>query len=76
VSHDLDYEQAHLVKMVNQIASNVPNRDDIAGQVANHLQTFWTPVMLADIIEIARSHPQELAAQVHDALDRLQTVEA
>jgi NADH-dependant formate dehydrogenase delta subunit FdsD. len=76
VSHDLDYEQAHLVKMVNQIASNVPNRDDIAGQVANHLRTFWTPVMLADIIEIARSHPQELAAQVHDALDRLQTVEA
>lgn len=76
MSHDLDYEQAHLVKMANQIASNVPNRDDIAGQVANHLRTFWTPVMRADIIEIALSHPQELAAQVHDALDRLQTVEA
>jgi len=76
VSHDLDYEQAHLVKMANQIASNVPSRDDIAGQVANHLRTFWTPVMRADIIEIARSHPQELAAQVHDALERVQTVEA
>ena len=74
--HGLDYEQSHLVKMVNQIASNVPKRDDIAGQVANHLRTFWTPVMRADITEIARQHPETLAAQVHDALDQLQTVEA
>lgn len=74
--HGLDYEQARLVKMVNQIASNVPNRDDIAGQVAVHLRTFWTPVMRADITEIARQHPETLAAQVHNALDQLQTVEA
>lgn len=76
MSDSLDYEQQHLVKMANQIASNVPNRSDIAGQVATHMRSFWTPVMRRDIIEIARSHPDALAAQVHDALDQLQAVGA
>jgi uncharacterized protein Yka (UPF0111/DUF47 family) len=74
--HGLDYEQARLVKMANQIASNVPNRDDIATQVAHHLRTFWTPVMRGDITEIARQQPKALAAQVHDALDQLAALEA
>ena len=76
MSDSLDYEQRHLVKMANQIASNVPNRSDIAGQVAAHMRSFWTPVMRREIIEIARNHPDALAAEVHDALDQLQAVGA
>lgn len=74
MSGDLNYEERHLVKMANQIAMNVPVRSDIPGQVATHMRNFWTPVMRADIIEIAREHPQELAAEVVDALEQLQTV--
>lgn len=76
MSEGLDYEQRHLVKMANQIAMNVPGRTDIASQVATHMRSFWTPVMRADIAAIAREHPDELAADVHDALDQLRAVEA
>ncbi|HEV8023936.1 MAG TPA: formate dehydrogenase subunit delta [Candidatus Nanopelagicales bacterium] len=76
MSAELDYDQQHLVKMANQIAANVPLRNDIPGQVANHIRTFWTPVMRTDLTAIAREHPDALAAQVHDALDQLHAVEA
>jgi len=76
MSEGLDYEQRHLVKMANQIAMNVPGRTDIASQVARHMRSFWTPVMRAEIDEIAREHPDELAADVHGALDQLRAVEA
>ena len=76
MSQGLDYEQRHLVKMANQIAMNVPGRTNIASQVANHMRSFWTPVMRAEIWEIAREHPDELAADVHGALDQLRVVEA
>ena len=76
MSQRLDYEQRHLVKMANQIAMNVPGRTNIASQVANHMRSFWTPVMRAEIGEIARQHPDELAADVHGALDQLRVVEA
>ncbi len=68
---DLNYEQAHLVKMVNQIAANVPNRHEVAEQVAVHLRTFWTPEMQRDIQAIERDYPEVLVHQVHVALEIL-----
>lgn len=71
MASDLNYEQAHLVKMINQIAANVPNRSEIAAQVATHLRSFWTPEMQFDIQEIARDYPDELVPAVHTALEIL-----
>jgi hypothetical protein len=67
----LNYEQAHLVKMANQIAANVPNRGEVADQVATHMHTFWTPEMQRDIQEIERDYPDELVPDVHTALEIL-----
>ena len=73
VDSSLNYDQLHLIKMINQIASNVPNRSDVAGQVATHMRSFWTPVMQADIQQSAREHPETLTADVHQALEQLRS---
>lgn len=67
----LNYEQAHLVKMANQIAANVPNRTEVADQVATHMRTFWTPEMQRDIQQIERDYSDELVPDVHTALEIL-----
>lgn len=67
----LNYEQAHLVKMANQIAANVPNRSEVAEQVATHMRSFWTPEMRSDIEEIERDYPADLVPDVHVALEIL-----
>lgn len=67
----LNYEQAHLVKMANQIAANVPNRDEVAEQIAAHLRSFWTPQMRVDITAIADDYPDVLDPQVRTALEIL-----
>lgn len=67
----LNYEQAHLVKMANQIAANVPNRSKVAEQVATHMRSFWTPEMRRDIEEIERDYPADLVPDVHVALEIL-----
>jgi len=67
----LNYEQAHLVKMANQIAANVPNRAEVAEQVANHLRTFWTLEMRRDLQGIERDYPDDLVPDVHTALEIL-----
>ena len=64
----LDYTQQHLVKMANQIAGNVPSPDDVAGQIADHVTRFWTPVMRSDLGRIGREEPGVLASEVHAAL--------
>lgn len=68
---NLNYEQSHLVKMVNQIAANVPNRDEVAEQIAAHLRSFWTPQMRIDIIAISDDYPDVLDPQVRTALEIL-----
>ena len=35
-----NYKQAHLIKMANQIASNVPTREDVPAQISAHLRQF------------------------------------
>jgi hypothetical protein len=67
----LNYEQAHLVKMANQIAANVPNRAEVGEQVATHIRTFWTPEMQREIQGIEHDYPEELVPDVHTALEIL-----
>ena len=68
---DLNYEQAHLVKMINQIAANVPDRHAVPEQVAAHVRNFWTPQMRVELEAIARDYPEALVPEVHTALDSL-----
>lgn len=70
----LDAQQAHLVKMANQIAANAPVPSASASQVATHLRTFWTPAMRADLTEVAKGHPGLLRADVISALESLASV--
>jgi hypothetical protein len=61
----------HLVKMANQIAANVPDPARAAEQTAAHLRTFWAPVMIDDLAEIARGNPSAVTPPVHEALAAL-----
>jgi hypothetical protein len=66
-----DYKQAHLIKMANQIASNVPTREDVPGQVSAHLRQFWTPEMQHTLQKIAAETPDRLTEDVLYALRSL-----
>ena len=67
----LTYEQAHLVKMANQIAVNIPRRDDIPARLAAHVRSFWTPAMLADLEFLTREQPDIFDADVRVAAELL-----
>ena len=63
-----DYKQQHLIKMANQIASSIPTRDDIPGQISAHMRQFWTTEMLKTLREIAAETPDILSEDVHSCL--------
>ena len=66
-----DYKQQHLIKMANQIASNIPTRDDIPSQISTHMRQFWTSEMQQTLREIAAETPDILSEDVHSALRSL-----
>ena len=66
-----DYKQQHLIKMANQIASNIPTKDDIPGQISAHLRQFWTSEMQQTLRDIAAETPDILSEDVHTALRSL-----
>lgn len=66
-----DYKQQHLIKMANQIASSIPTREDIPGQISAHMRQFWTPEMLKTLRQIAAETPDILSEDVHSALQSL-----
>ena len=66
-----DYKQQHLIKMVNQIASSVPTRDDVPAQICQHMRQFWTIEMQQTLREIAAETPDILSEDVHSALRSL-----
>ena len=66
-----DYKQQHLIKMANQIASSIPTREDIPGQISVHLRQFWTSEMLQTLRQIAVETPDILSEDVHSALQSL-----
>lgn len=57
-----------LVAMANQIAANVPNRDAVAQQVAQHIQQFWTPPMRRELHTLAENEPDIFDVAVLNAL--------
>ena len=57
-----------LVAMANQIAANVPNRDAVAEQVAQHIQQFWTPPMRRELQTLAENEPDTFDVAVLNAL--------
>ena len=66
-----DYKQQHLIKMANQIATSIPTREDIPGQISAHMRQFWTNEMLKTLREIAAETPDILSDDVHSALQIL-----
>ena len=66
-----DYKQQHLIKMANQIASHIPTRDDIPGQISARMRQFWTSEMQQTLRDIAAETPDILSEDVHSALRSL-----
>jgi len=64
----LDYNQQHLIKMANQIAGNMPTRENVPAQIVQHMAQFWTPPMRADLKKIAENKAESLSVEVLAAL--------
>ena len=65
----------HLIKMINQIATNNLYNDDLeqaAAKVANHVQRFWAPPMKQEIFRYAANDGSKLSPVVQMALAKLQ----
>jgi formate dehydrogenase subunit delta len=63
-----------LVRMANQIAANFdygPDKDKAAAGVADHLKRFWTPAMLAKIVESYRRDAHDLSDLAKQAVAKL-----
>lgn len=61
----------HLVKMAHQIALNFSDwgdQDLVVAKTGEHLQKFWTPAMLHQLLEYWRSDSGELSPVVCSAL--------
>ena len=66
-----DYKQQHLIKWANQIASSIPIREDVPGQISAHMRQFWTSEMRQTLREIAAETPDLISEDVHSALRSL-----
>ena len=64
---------ASLVRMANQIASNVEHRphDDAVDVVATHLREFWAPSMREVLLVYVDSGGEGLSPLALDAVQRL-----
>jgi len=62
-----------LTRMSGQIATNCAGLTDeqASGRIAEHLRSFWTPTMIAELSDYGRQHPDELDSRVAAALSRL-----
>jgi len=64
----------HLIKMINQIASNNLYNDNVeqaAAKVANHIQRFWAPPMKQQIFNYAASDGSKLSPVVQQAIAQM-----
>lgn len=65
----------HLVKMINQIAANIPRGADVqqtAASVANHVTRFWTPQMIRRVCEHLAAGGSDLNPLARDAVALLE----
>ena len=63
-----------LVKMVNQISLNMSSNgpaDEVAMQVAEHLEKFWSPPMKSLVSDYADDNTVGLASISHNAVIQL-----
>jgi hypothetical protein len=63
-----------LAKMANQIAANSdygPDKDKLAGVIADHITRFWTPEMRKAIIEGHRANKLVLTPMATRAVEKL-----
>ena len=64
-------DNQRLLRMANQIGAffeSYPDRAEAAAGVANHLRSFWAPVMRRQIIEYAASGGAGLKDIVREAI--------
>jgi N-acetyl-beta-hexosaminidase len=61
-----------LVKMANQIAASVPDRENASVETAQHIQRFWTPAMIRELVAHARQNPTSVVPEVTRALADLE----
>jgi len=62
-----------LIRMCREIARNnaalPPHR--VAGRIARHLRSFWTPAMIAELQTYAAANPEDLDPNLITALRQL-----
>ena len=67
-------DNRRLIRMANQIGdyfAAYPDRGEAVAGIANHLRSFWAPVMRRQIIEYAAGGGAELKDLVRDAIAAL-----
>jgi hypothetical protein len=65
-----------IVRMANQISVSVPDGRQAAEETAAHLRSFWAPVMIADLADVAAREPERLQPAVRAALALLRPLES
>jgi hypothetical protein len=62
-----------LTRMSGQIAANCVGLSDeqAAARIAEHLRSFWTPAMIAELRDYDVDHPGDLDPRVTNALHAL-----
>lgn len=63
-----------LIEMANQIGQNFDYEEDpevVAERVATHLNKFWDPRMMAELLGLADSNSEELSTAVLTALKKI-----
>ncbi|MEJ2415729.1 MAG: formate dehydrogenase subunit delta [Exilibacterium sp.] len=71
ISADVDRELSHLIRMANQITSNIGvagSEDERAVKVADHLLKFWAKPMREKIIKYASEGGAELDPVAYKAI--------
>jgi hypothetical protein len=63
-------EQA-IKRMANQIAANLKNRSDAGPAITQHLKAFWTPKMISELKEFAKSNQAELDEAIIEILPQI-----
>ena len=67
-----------LVRMTNQIAANfsyLPDQEQAATRVADHLQRFWDPMMRSEIIEHFNAGGTDLSETARLAIKKMAPIQ-
>ncbi|MGK2915751.1 MAG: formate dehydrogenase subunit delta [Porticoccaceae bacterium] len=65
----------HLIKMINQIAANIPRGSDAqqtAASIASHVTRFWTPKMIRHVCDHVATQGDDLNPLAREAVALLE----